>query len=1431
MQTARRVLAGIGLVVVWAVSTLFGVVEAALRTDAGRQLVVVEGLRRANAALTGTLAVDSVGGSFLSGLVLRGVMLRDTAGAPVLTVDRLTVRYRWRDFLSGRVSLGQLIIERPRADLIQRAGGERFNFEEVLPRGKPGGGPGPLIAFTDVRISDGYVEIRTPAGNADGRYEVRRVEHLFARLPYLRISSPDPAEDAIAAEIVSLAARVSDPAIGIANMRGRIDIYGDSLTVDLPALTLAETEGALRGTVHWGTDTLLFDLEARARRLVTDEIRGIASEVPGALRGRGDFLIRSLSGDVLEVSGTNLALEGVARGGRLTGRLGVVLGPGDGWTARRTQLRLDNFNLEYVRGFVDTLPLAGRVDGRVEADGPRERLSLTLDVTFRDSLVDGWPATTLRGAGVMELNGQDGAVFHAFQLRESDVALSTVQRLVPGSPFVGRLEASGTLVGPWLDATFVGHLRHQDAPLPPTDADGTLRLDATGAVLGVFADVVFDSLRLLGLSSSFPQLDRDLRFAGQLETAGPLDSLSVTADLAGPLATLRGEGAVYAAEGRAGAHELRVRFGALDLAVLTPDAPATSLAGHLTMRGGVSEGRSPEVRAEIAIDSATLEGLQVDSARTVVSLGDSVLTLNTFRAWAGNLIMRGGGRIGLASPRSGTLTLAAEADSIGILDPWLEPWLGPLRPEDLRLQGALGGSITLEGALDAFTAEAAFQATELRRGEYYVSRVSGSLAWSSDRQLSVAADVDSLDIGGVGFGAGELRGAGGLDSLGWFARSRFGGDGAWLGGGFLERDSSVTRVAFDSLGVLLGTHIWFAEGGAVVSVSDSGVDFSDVLLTSVQHAGRVRVSGRLPFAGPGALSASIEALPVTDVWVLFQHAPESVTGEVNGTLELSGRARDPEIDMRLDLRDAAFGEFRAPVVRAEATYRARRLAGRVTLHRAGEEILNVNVELPVDLAITGVERRRLPGRVNVRARAQGVDLALLEATTPNVRGVSGTLDADFGITGTWERPELTGRVEVKNGTAGFPALGVRHEQLDVALQLSGDTIAIERFMARSGQGTAQISGFVRLQELSRAILQLHISGQNFRAIDVRDFLTLTASGELDLTGPFLSATLTGSATANRGVLYFADLIEKDVINLQDTLYREFLDTLEIQRLGLGPELESRFLDSLRVDSVRVEMGSDMWMRSSEANIQLTGTVTLNKARNQYRLFGTLQTPRGTYRLAVPGVSREFTVTRGQVRYFGTSDLDADLDIDAQHVVRTVRGDEVTVFVHIGGTLYEPDLTLSSDIRPAVSETEIISYLLFGAPSVQSVATGGAAARAGIQSLASIIGGQVESALVQDIGIPVDYFQVRPGEVRGGLAGTEIAVGWQIRFLGTSAFLTTPVRYCPERGAIRLGASLEFRLSRDWLFATTVDPSRSCAAVGSAAEVYQFGLDVFWEKSF
>ena len=466
-----------------------------------------------------------------------------------------------------------------------------------------------------------------------------------------------------------------------------------------------------------------------------------------------------------------------------------------------------------------------------------------------------------------------------------------------------------------------------------------------------------------------------------------------------------------------------------------------------------------------------------------------------------------------------------------------------------------------------------------------------------------------------------------------------------------------------------------------------------------------------------------------------------------------------------------------------------------------------------------------------------------------MRGVSGRLVADVAVQGTWERPDLTGSARIVDGAVSIPALGARYSGIEARLSLGGDRLVVEDARLRGGAGTLTIGGDVRFAALTHPVLDLTLRARSFSAFSQRDFAGLTATGELRLTGPAVGATLTGGVVVDAGFLAFADLVEKRIVNLDDPEFRAVVDSSLAQATGLGPSVQNVLLDSLRIHDFTVAMGPDVWLRSHEANIQLAGSFTVAKdveaGTSRYRLDGTLRAVRGTYRLVVGPTAKEFRVTRGTVRFFGTPDLNPVLDIAAEHTVRSVSGGDLVVRAVIGGTLLVPKLSLESDERPPLSETEIVSYLLFGRPAFDLASGGGSGGtttgtseqaifQGAMAGLAGALSGELEQTLVTNLGIPVDYIAIRPG---GGTVGdifssTRVEAGTQ---LGERTFLTLNAGLCQVARGLSsqaLGASVEHRLTGRFTMEASIEPTvEECRPVGFQIRPpapYQIGFDLFWQ---
>jgi autotransporter translocation and assembly factor TamB len=603
-------------------------------------------------------------------------------------------------------------------------------------------------------------------------------------------------------------------------------------------------------------------------------------------------------------------------------------------------------------------------------------------------------------------------------------------------------------------------------------------------------------------------------------------------------------------------------------------------------------------------------------------------------------------------------------------------------------------------------------------------------------------------------------------------------------------------------------------------------------------SGSIEVVGDIPGRNPGQLTIQALGVALRDLYGLAQRDTNEISGTVTLDLAVGGTSAEPTLRGLGTITGPVFRDLQAPLIRAGLDYRERQLRSNVTFWRAGKPVVDVSVDLPMDLGFSGVTRRQLPGPISIIAEGDSVDLALIEAFTPNLRRVRGRLNVDARVEGTWDAPRLAGTVGVVDGELTVPGLGVRYTAINGDLRLTGDSIVAEGLSLESDPGRLDISGGVQLDGLTRPRFDLTLDAREFRIMDVENYLSLTGWGTVRIAGTVLRPVLTGEGALTNSVIYFTDLLTKNIVNLEDPRLADLVDTLALRKENLRAPFQSQFLDSLAIRDLELRIGQGVWLRSTEANVQLEGRLAISKNRDLYRVSGELQADRGTYTLRLPGLVRTFTVERGNVRYF--NDLNAEVDILARHEVRAPGQANVVIHAHITGRLFAPKLQLSAPGRPGLSEPEIISLLALGTTDLQGGLGGdrAALAQAVAAYLSSVLASEFQNrAAGDDIMVEIRPPFASGGLLAGGTSAAQLSVG---KALSERLFVIANAGFCLGSGqqAIdprNLGASVEYRFRRELKALIAAEPITSCYGQGGSLYApprrYQFGAELRWDREY
>lgn len=1447
------------------VSAVIGTMLVLLYSPPGRAITVRALTQFISGSIAGQVSIGSIRGSIFRHVVMEDVAVHDSTGAMLARVPRLEARYLLPELLAGRIVIRELDLRQPEVHIARLRRG-RWSYQEVFRAGGGGDGPPPRVELRSVVVHDATIRVDVPitpgppkqpisargampaqpeiTDGSDGPVRIYRARGVNARLPLVRISTPE--DDPILVEIASLSGRLSDPDLSIVALEGQVVTKADSLRFNFSEAALPGTVVHGSGAVRWPQDTIRYDFALDADTVALRDLRWIQPDFPD-WTGRGSVVALSTTNRHSEFVLENLQLGDSSS--RAAGRLVAILDVDRGFGVRDLDLVLDNVSLEVARPYLDTLPLSGWATGRLKANGYQSLMQLSGSVAFRDGLTPRPVTSTFDFSGSLAM-GEGGATFRNFVLTESSVDLATVTAQVPAVALPGRMRLVGRLDGPFQDVTFQGTAEHESPEGALSRMIGTVRLDTRRDPLALEMDARFDRLSFDGLRSGYPALTPRGGVSGRVIASGPLDSLAIDADLTGDIGDVVARGVIGATAPRYRFENLLLDVRRLDVDAVIGRGGNTAINGLMVINGVIDSGVAPVGNVRLDLGQSRIEGITLAGVSGDISSDGRLMTFDSLRAdWASGSV-RAEGTLGWTAADSGSLHVEAAGFSLEPFDSLARAKL-KLEPDSLNFR-RLGGTASLRvdvlGSLEDPAIDGRVEAEQVQIDDWTLRKLTADVRADSlsSKGIQLDATVDSIGKGRQLGTDVHLVVGGSADSLSAAVSGNLRDSRLSLGGWRIAQPDG-DQLGIDSLRLDLPRQQWTLDRPAVLTVTDRIITLSDTMvLSTVDGSGLMMLSGAVPGSGTAELSASVIGLDLADIYAVMGRDTAEVGGIAQVDFRLSGTRNAPLLRGNAMVTGPRFGEANPPLLRAAYDYADRTARANVAFWRLGEPVLEIDATVPFDLALAPRTQRRLPGPIEIRATADSAELAIIEAFTNSVRSTTGAMSLDLTVGGTWDDPRLSGTAAVYDGRTTIPNLGVRYSPIRGTATFDGDSLIVERLTLASDEGELAIEGSVRFEDLQRTSLNLELTSRRFLAINVPGFLVARPTGTVTLTGSLTRPVLRGnSITISSSDVYFADIINKNVLDLEDPAYRDFVDIDEIRRLGLGTAFQNRFLDSLRIENLRVVVGSDVWLRSAEAEIQLEGSVQVSKTGKDYNVAGTLDTPRGEYTLNFRGIiSRKFTIERGTVTYLGTSDLNAELDLQASYLVRAYDGDEIPVVARITGTIQVPRVELSSPGRD-LPEREILSYLVFGRSEFQLA--GNTAGQAGreylLQAWLTALSGEFERTLVQESGLGLDLFEIRPGiPARGTDVGsfTSVAAGVQ---LGPRWFVTVNAGFCLGGGqqeslsARNFGASVEYRIARDWRAQASAEPVQSCIGTrlgdgfNNIPRRYQLGGDLLWEREY
>ncbi|MEE4378324.1 MAG: translocation/assembly module TamB domain-containing protein [Candidatus Competibacteraceae bacterium] len=343
------------------------------------------------------------------------------------------------------------------------------------------------------------------------------------------------------------------------------------------------------------------------------------------------------------------------------------------------------------------------------------------------------------------------------------------------------------------------------------------------------------------------------------------------------------------------------------------------------------------------------------------------------------------------------------------------------------------------------------------------------------------------------------------------------------------------------------------------------------------------------------------------------------------------------------------------------------------------------------------------------------DFSLVSTFAPELQEVTGRLLADIALSGSVTAPQIQGAVKLENAGVDVPLVATQIREINMTaqadeqgrLQLSGS--------ARSGSGQLDVTGQI---DLAQSDFDITVKGENFQAANSSEIKILLSpdinvsvtpekvniTGQLEIPEAFLSppgeevAGGPGRVTASSDVR----IVQQDSDGEEEVAKGAAVFANLRVILGDAVEVSAAGFKGRLKGSLLVEQTPQLAPR---------GTGNLAVEAGEYRIYG-----------------QDFNIDRGRLLFGGGPIDNPGLDLRVARNFNEGREDAVMTGVKITGTLKKPRLDLFS--TPAMADSSVLSYLLFGRPPSESGSDSALLYRAA----AALGGGAITGKIANTVGL-------------------------------------------------------------------------------------------------
>lgn len=333
------------------------------------------------------------------------------------------------------------------------------------------------------------------------------------------------------------------------------------------------------------------------------------------------------------------------------------------------------------------------------------------------------------------------------------------------------------------------------------------------------------------------------------------------------------------------------------------------------------------------------------------------------------------------------------------------------------------------------------------------------------------------------------------------------------------------------------------------------------------------------------------------------------------------------------------------------------------------------------------------GQIDTKLTANVANLGVFNYIIPYVDALEGHLKGQFHIKGAIAKPQITGTLQLSQGQAAIPILGVRLKDIDFHLKSHQKNRFSFALNAISDPGKLKVNGNIDMRHRDTE-MDIQAVGKSFTAIST-PALAMQISPNLSYRQAQHQKYINGSVAIPKAHANL-DLFKSSTQPNEDIVF--------VNSQGQPIEQQEALPIHMRLNVV---LGKDITLRGYGISTHVKGALEIIGNPEQATVGnGRLTLDQGQYQL----YGKSFTISQGVISFNQSVLSNPVLNITANYNLPptgyTGLSQKLQIGVRIQGTAQHPKITLFS--LPPLSQENILSYIILGRPIGDSQSTGQAA---------------------------------------------------------------------------------------------------------------------------